>query len=91
MAVNDGLITYPVGVGEVCKVLRTNHADVGWVCSRGTLINKWAKYKPVILPNVIDSTVINGVQQLNTSTKQWLSTATWWRGTDGKCGLNATV
>ena len=92
MAVNNnGLIYYPVGVGEVCNVLRTNHADVGWVCSRGTLINKWAKYKPVILPNVIDSTVINGVQQLNTSTKQWLSTATWWRGTDGKCGLNATV
>ena len=37
MAVNNGLISYPVGVGEVCKTLGTNHADVGWVCSRGTL------------------------------------------------------
>ena len=85
MAVNNGLISYPVGVGEVCKVLRTNHADVGWVCSRGTLINKWAKYKPVIYPNLI-----NTYDQLN-SNKTWKSTATWWRGTDGKCGLNATV
>lgn len=85
MAVNNGLISYPVGVGEVCNVLRTNHADVGWVCSRGTLINKWAKYKPVIYPNLI-----NTYDQLN-SDKTWKSTATWWRGTDGKCGLNATV
>ena len=85
MAVNNGLISYPIGVGEVCKVLRTNHADVGWVCSRGTLINKWAKYKPVIYPNLI-----NTYDQLN-SNKTWKSTATWWRGTDGKCGLNATV
>lgn len=85
MAVNNGLISYPVGVGEVCKTLRTNHADVGWVCSRGTLINKWAKYKPVIYPNLI-----NTYDQLN-SDKTWKSTATWWRGTDGKCGLNATV
>ena len=85
MAVNDGLISYPVGVGEVCNTLGTNHADVGWVCSRGTLINKWAKYKPVIYPNLI-----NTYDQLN-SNKTWKSTATWWRGTDGKCGLNATV
>lgn len=85
MAVNNGLISYPVGVGEVCKTLGTNHADVGWVCSRGTLINKWAKYKPVIYPNLI-----NTYDQLN-SNKTWKSTATWWRGTDGKCGLNATV
>ena len=85
MAVNNGLISYPVGVGEVCNTLGTNHADVGWVCSRGTLINKWAKYKPVIYPNLI-----NTYDQLN-SNKTWKSTATWWRGTDGKCGLNATV
>lgn len=86
MAVNNGLITYPVGVGEVCNVLGTNHADVGWVCSRGTLINKWAKYKPVILPNVIDSTTINGVAQMNND-KTWKSTATWWKASDGKCGF----
>lgn len=87
MAVNNGLISYPVGVGEVCKVLRTNHADVGWVCSRGTLINKWAKYKPVIYPNLI-----NTYPQLN-SNKTWndsYSPMPWWRASDGKCGMSIT-
>lgn len=90
MAVNNGLITYPVGVGEVCNVLVTNHADVGWVCTRDTLINKFAKYKPVRLQNVIDTTVINGVAQLNND-KTWKSTAKWWRGDDGRCGLSISV
>lgn len=85
MAVNNGLITYPVGVGEVCNVLGTNHADVGWVCSRGTLINKWAKYKPVILPNRIDTT--DELIASGTDKNKWQSGATWWQGNDGKCGL----
>lgn len=86
MAVNNGLISYPVGVGEVCKVLRTNHADVGWVCSRGTLINKWAKYKPVTLPNVLDTTYdLKG--GTGTDKYEWKSNATWYKGHDGQCGF----
>lgn len=85
MAVNNGLISYPIGVGEVRNVLGTNHADVGWVCSRGTLINKWAKYKPVIYPNLLDTT-----GQLNPD-KTWKSSATWWQASDGKCGFTINL
>lgn len=84
-------IYYPVNTWDVAKVTRKGSGDVGTLCGSNQMINKFAKYKPVRLQNVIDSTVINGVQQLNTSTKQWLSTANWWRGDDGKCGLNVNV
>lgn len=84
-------IYYPVNTWDVAKVTRKGSGDVGTLCGSNQMINKFAKYKPVRLQNVIDSTVINGVQQLNTSTKQWLSTANWWRGDDGKCGLNINV
>lgn len=84
---DNTLIYYPVNTWDVAKVTRKGSGDVGVLCGSNQMINKWAKYKPVILPNVIDSTVINGVQQLNTSTKQWLSTATWWKAADGKCGF----
>lgn len=88
---DNTLIYYPVNTWDVAKVTRKGSGDVGTLCGSNQMINKFAKYKPVRLQNVIDSTVINGVQQLNTSTKQWLSTANWWRGDDGKCGLNVNV
>jgi len=88
---DNTLIYYPVNTWDVAKVTRKGSGDVGTLCGANQMINKFAKYKPVRLQNVIDSTVINGVQQLNTSTKQWLSTANWWRGDDGKCGLNINV
>lgn len=88
---DNTLIYYPVNTADVSYVTRKGSNDVGILCGSNLMINKFAKYKPVRLQNVIDSTVINGVQQLNTSTKQWLSTANWWRGDDGKCGLNVNV
>lgn len=78
-------IYYPVNTWDVAKVTRKGSGDVGVLCGSNQMINKWAKYKPVIYPNLI-----NTYDQLN-SNKTWKSTATWWRGTDGKCGLNATV
>lgn len=79
----------PVGVGEICCLLGTNHADVGWVCSRGTLINKFAKYKPVIKANLLDTTgQLNGGTGANKN--KWKSSATWWKGDDNKCGLTLT-
>ena len=79
------LITPPVNTADVSYVTRRGSNDVGTLCGNNPMINKWAKYKPVILANVIDTT-----GQLN-SNKTWKSTATWWRGTDGKCGLNVAV
>lgn len=84
---NNGLIYHPVNTHDVSYVTRKSSNDVGTLCgASNTMINKWAKYKPVILPNVVDSTVINGVAQLN-SDSTWKSTATWWKGSNGKCGL----
>lgn len=91
MGHSNGIITPPVNTADVSYVTRRSSNDVGTLCGNNPMINKFAKYKPVRLQNVIDSTVINGAQQLNTSTKQWLSTANWWRGDDGKCGLNVNV
>ena len=78
------IIVDPEGVGEVCGVLGTNHADVVWVCSRATLINKWAKYKPV------KNTENNYQSQLITSgtnKNKWQSGATWWKAYNEKFGL----
>ena len=86
MAVNNGLITYPIGVGEVCNVLGTNHADVGWVCSRSTLIDKFAKYKPVVYAMIDTTPQLNNDKTWNDSYNVG-GNKPWWRATDGKCGL----
>ena len=85
MSINTTLITGhtiivdPENPAEVGKVIRSGGGDVGYVCSRGNLINMWAKYKPVIKANVI-----NTYGQLKGGTgsdkHQWKSTATWWWG-----------
>ena len=81
------IIYDPVGVGEVCSVLGTNHADVGWVCTRATLINKWAKYKPV-------KNTENNYQSQLKANNTWKSqselpsgTVAWWKAYNEKFGL----
>lgn len=73
------IIVDPENPAEVGKVIRSGGGDVGYVCSRGNLINMWAKYKPVIKANVI-----NTYGQLKGGTgsdkHQWKSNATWWWG-----------
>ena len=86
MSINTTLITGhtiivdPENPAEVGKVIRSGGGDVGYVCSRGNLINMFAKYKPVIKANVI-----NTYDQLKGGTgsdkHQWKSNATWWKGT----------
>ena len=58
----------------------TSQADL---FANGT-INKWAKYKPVVRPNV------SYADQLD-SNHQWKTTADWWKGQDGQCGLTFTT
>lgn len=58
----------------------TSQADL---FANGT-INKWAKYKPVVRPNV------SYADQLD-SNHQWKSTADWWKGQNGQCGLTFTT
>lgn len=80
MGHSNGLITPPVNTADVSYVTRKGSNDVGTLCgASNTMINMWAKYKPVIKANVIDSTVINGIVQINND-KTWKSTASWWKG-----------
>lgn len=51
------------------------------------LLNKWAKYKPVVYSGW------NTVTQLDRSSSdpaawRWKDDSVWWKGDDGKCGLN---
>lgn len=87
MGHSNVLITPPVNTADVSYVTRKGSNDVGTLCgASNTMINKWSKYKPVIYPNLIDSTVLNGIVQINND-KTWKSTATWWQAADGKCGF----
>lgn len=74
MANNGNIITYPVSVSDVNKVLGRSHTDVGHCCTE-TRVNKWAKYKPLRL------SVINTVDgQWDATNNTWLTSATWWKG-----------
>ena len=81
--------------GDIAYVLGRSTWDIGLLCSdqewytngstqalrRVNKINKWAKYKPVILSD------ISTISQMNATTKRWNNNATWWRGRSGLCGF----
>lgn len=80
------IVINPESPAEVCRLIGTNRADVGWVCSRGSLINKWAKFKPVILQGVRDTTPqLSG--NAGDANRPWKSGAAWWKADNGLCGL----
>ena len=74
MAYNNGLITAPVSIHDVQQALGiSGGGDLATLC-KSDRINIWAKYKPV------DNTSIHYMGQLNLTTKQWKSDATWFHG-----------
>jgi len=85
------IIIDPMNTHVVAKVIHMGSLDVGTLCSdnnkgnRG-YVNKWAKYKPVIRKNRLDTTdeLVGGT---GTDKNRWKDGATWWKGDDGKCGL----
>ncbi len=79
MAHSNGIITAPVSFGDVNATLGTSHTTQSALCTDNN-INRWAKYKPVAL------SVINTISQLNADLT-WKSTADWWKGANGNCGL----
>ena len=91
MSNSNGLITYPVNTYDASSVTGKGSNDVGTLCGNNTLVNKWAKYKPVRYSEK-DTT-----PQLN-SDKTWNDNYTvggvkkpWWRADDGKCGFVLTT
>ena len=66
----NGKITAPVSINDPKAVLGLSSNSVGTLCS-STLINMWAKYKPV---------PYRSFAPLRTDDS-------WWHGNDGKCGI----
>ena len=81
MAYSTNKIEAPVSIYDIQKFFGRTSPDLGTLITEVN-INKWAKYKPVIL-NVLDTVA----QQTNGA---WKDTATWWRGTNGNCGITYT-
>lgn len=75
MAHSNGKITKPVSLlGDICPVLGISTSSIKYaVTNVHGKIKKWAKYKPVRILNAI---LVNHT-----------TTPTWWKGSDGQCGL----
>ena len=52
MAYSNNLITAPVSIYDVQRVLNASANDVGRLCAHQN-VNKWARYKPVTVANVL--------------------------------------
>ena len=80
MAHTSTTITAPVSFSDVNAVLGTSHTDLGTMC-KDSNIKMWSKYKPVVLAT------INTTGQFDYTNNKWKTSATWWKGTGGTCGL----
>ena len=65
MAYSNGMITAPVSMRDVQKALGVGSGDVGTLC-RSTMINMWAKFKPIYHSGV--GLLINSQRQDNSHT-----------------------
>lgn len=75
--IEDGIIKAPINVKEAYQILgvgtTSNGYDIGYICSnRHGKINMWSRYKPVRWKSY-------NVNITNTE---------WWKGEDGKCGID---
>lgn len=80
-----GRISAPVSIYDVQKCFGLGSGDTGTLITNAN-INKWAKYKPIVRPTI---DTVTG--QWDAANGQWLSTANWWKGGDGHCGLTFTT
>lgn len=83
MSYSQGIITAPASINDVQNAIGSSATDLATLCTSG-LINRWAKYKPVV------KDLITTTSQLD-SNKRWASSATWWKGTNGNCGITFTT
>lgn len=83
------VIVNPDSIADVQTAIGSGSGDMGTLCE-SPYINKWAKYKPVILINRLNTT-----NELNGSTgdanRTWKSSATWYKGSNGTCGMQVRI
>ena len=82
MPYNNGITRAPVDIDDAQKAFYNNSDDLATIILNG-IYNPNSKYKPVRL---YGNDTITG--QFDRTNNKWLSSATWWRGSDGKCGLD---
>lgn len=80
---NTQIISAPVSIYDVQQAIGNASPDLGTLCRAGT-VNKWARYKPVP-KNKLDTT--DELKNVLTN-KTWKTTASWWKGTSGNCGIS---
>ena len=84
MSHSNGIISAPVSISDIQNVLGVSGGgDLGTLCQSAN-INKWAKYKPVVLENV---DTVSG--QWDSGNNRWRNDATWWKA--NMCGLSTTI
>lgn len=87
MPVNNGLIINPENPWEVSRVIGASSGDIGIVCTKATLINKWAKYKPVRYSEKDTTPQLNADKTWNDNYTVGGVRKPWWKANDGKCGF----
>lgn len=75
------MMTMPISLGDISQAVGYSGPDL---VANG-IINMWAKYKFVRNGALDYSAQMNAVPLQAT---EWLQNATWWKGSDGKCGIN---
>ena len=81
MANNGTLITAPDSMPkDMSDVLHIGGTDLDLNC-KSSYINMWSKYKPVIIA------LIGTTDQFNFTNNKWKTSATWWKGQTGTCGI----
>lgn len=83
MALQNDIIIAPISIYDVQRCFGRTYSDIGSLIIYSG-IKKWAKYKPVRLA-LIDTT-----GQLNAD-NTWKNDATWWKATNGNCGITFGV
>lgn len=91
MAYSNGIISAPVSIYDVQRALGNGSSDLGTLCMDPN-INMWAKYKPVVRANLIDTTgQLKADKTWKTSSEieggSQLSNNAWWKGDDTNHGL----
>ena len=81
----NSIISAPVQMpSDLAGILGISGTSLADAC-RSSVINKWAKYKPVRYPNV------DTLAGWDSNNNRWGSGAIWWKATDGLCGFSTDV
>ena len=84
------IMTCPLNIDDIVGAAGYSHGDLGTIITNGPSINKWAKYKPVVLATWGHMNQLD-MQLADRSQWNWKSNSDWWKGTTHKCGFDFSV